>query len=179
MIHIKRNRWQKLSVLIVLVVAMILAGVLFQINVNSPRIHLTELTELKEVPEGGPFLLEGGQITGSADGTAVYRLSFHYDGDGVLYFPRTNSAVINGSRSTEEMYRGSVAHLAGDETDSGNYSVEISVKNGYLQPTVCSVYFGTERQISDFISASLEGNAYLQLFCCLLCSTCLNRVKSI
>ena len=165
MIHIKRNRWQKLSVLIVLVVAMILAGVLFQINVNSPRIHLTELTELKEVPEGGPFLLEGGQITGSADGTAVYRLSFHYDGDGVLYFPRTNSAVINGSRSTEEMYRGSVAHLAGDETDSGNYSVEISVKNGYLQPTVCSVYFGTERQISDFISASLEGNAYLQGFC--------------
>ena len=73
-----------------------MAIALYRTNVNSPRINLTELADLKEVPEGGPFLLEGGRITETADGRAAYLLSFHYDGDGFLYFPRMDSAMING-----------------------------------------------------------------------------------
>ena len=62
------------------------------------------------------------------------------------------------------MYRGYVAHLTSNETD-GDYNVEIHPEGGFLSPTICSVYFGTERQITDFISVSLEGNAYLRGFC--------------
>ena len=161
----KYSRWQLLSFLTVLIFAILLASVLYRINISSPRIDLAALAELEAVPEGGPFLLEGGQIAEAADGTAVFLLSFHYDGEGLLYFPRTDSAMINGNQSTEGMYRGYVAQLAADESNNGNYNVEIKAERGYLSPTTCSVYFGTERQISDFISNSLEGNAYLQGFC--------------
>lgn len=161
----KRSQWQVLGVIAVLLVSMILAGVLCRINVSSPRISLTELADLTEVPDGGPFLLEVGRITENADGSASYLLSFHYDGDGFLYFPRMDGARINGSRLTEQMYRGYVAHLSADGTNHGDYRVEIDPEGGFLSPTVCSVYFGTERQISDFIGVSLEGNAYLQGFC--------------
>ena len=161
----KRSQWQVLGVIAVLLVSMILAGVLCRINVSSPRISLTELADLTEVPDGGPFLLEGGRITENADGSASYLLSFHYDGDGFLYFPRMDGARINGNRLTEQMYRGYVAHLSADGTNHGDYRVEIDPEGGFLSPTVCSVYFGTERQISDFIGVSLEGNAYLQGFC--------------
>ena len=161
----KYSRWQLLSILTVLIFAILLASVLYRTNISSPRIDLAALAELEAVPEGGPFLLEGGQIAEAADGTAVFLLSFHYDGEGLLYFPRTDSAMINGNQSTEGMYRGYVAQLAADESNNGNYNVEIKAERGYLSPTTCSVYFGTERQISDFISNSLEGNAYLQGFC--------------
>ena len=161
----KRNRWQALSALAVLVFSMMLVGALYRINVNSPRMDLAELAELEKVPEGGPFLLEGGRLTETEDGETVYLLSFHYNGTGFLYFPRMDSAMINGSRPTERMYRGYVAELGADETNNGDYNVEIHAEGGSLSPTFCSVYFGTERQISDFISVSLEGNAYLQGFC--------------
>ena len=77
----KHSQWQVFSVLAVLIFAFMLARGLYRANVNSPRISLTELTELKEIPKGGPFLLEGGQITDDADGETVFLLSFHYAGD--------------------------------------------------------------------------------------------------
>ena len=160
----KHSRWQVFSVLAVLIFAFMLARGLYQANVNSPRISLTELTELKEIPEGGPFLLEGGQITEDADGETVFLLSFHYAGDGCLYFPYADSAVINGRQSAERMYRGYVANLKADTSNSGDYSVKIAGDRTYL-PTNRSVYFGSERQISDFIGSSLEGNAYIQGLC--------------
>ena len=160
----KHSRWQAFSVLAVLIFAFILAIGLYRANVNSPRISLTELTDLKEIPEGGPFLLEGGQITEDADGETVFLLSFHYAGDGCLYFPYADSAVINDTQSTERMYRGYVAKLKADTTNGGDYSVKITGDRTYL-PTNRSVYFGSERQISDFIGSSLEGNAYIQGLC--------------
>ena len=160
----KHSRWQVFSVLAVLIFAFMLARGLYRDNVNSPRISLTELTELKEIPEGGPFLLEGGQITEDADGETVFLLSFHYAGDGCLYFPYADSAVINGRQSAERMYRGYVANLKADTSNGGDYSVKIAGDRTYL-PTNRSVYFGSERQISDFIGSSLEGNAYIQGLC--------------
>ena len=126
----KYSRWQLLSILTVLIFAILLASVLYRINISSPRIDLAALAELEAVPEGGPFLLEGGQIAEAADGTAVFLLSFHYDGEGLLYFPRTDSAMINGNQSTEGMYRGYVAQLAADESNNGNYNVEIKAERG-------------------------------------------------
>ena len=160
----KHSRWQVFSVLAVLIFAFMLARGLYRANVNSPRISLTELTELKEIPKGGPFLLEGGQITEDADGETVFLLSFHYAGDGCLYFPYADSAVINGRLSAERMYRGYVASLKADTSNGGDYSVKIAGDRTYL-PTNRSVYFGSERQISDFIGSSLEGNAYIQGLC--------------
>lgn len=160
----KHSRWQVLSVLAVIVFAVILATVLYRTNINSPRISITELAELDEVPEGGLFLLEGGQITENADGETVFLLSFHYAGDGCLYFPYADSAVINDRQSTERMYRGYVAKLKADTTNGGNYSVKIAGERAYL-PTNRSIYFGSERQISDFIGSSLEGNSYIQGLC--------------
>ena len=160
----KHSRWQVFSVLAVLIFAFMLARGLYRANVNSPRISLTELTELKEIPKGGPFLLEGGQITEDADGETVFLLSFHYAGDGCLYFPYADSAVINGGQSAERMYRGYVAKLRADMSNGGDYSVKITGDRTYL-PTNRSVYFGSERQISDFIGSSLEGNAYIQGLC--------------
>ena len=160
----KHSRWQVFSVLAVLIFAFMLARGLYRANVNSPRISLTELTELKEIPKGGPFLLEGGQITEDADGETVFLLSFHYAGDGCLYFPYADSAVINGRQSAERMYRGYVAKLRADMSNGGDYSVKITGDRTYL-PTNRSVYFGSERQISDFIGSSLEGNAYIQGLC--------------
>lgn len=160
----KHSRWQLLGVLAVLVFAVILAMALYRTNINSPRISTAELAELEAVPDGGPFLLEGGQITENADGETVFLLSFHYAGDGCLYFPYADSAVINGRQSAEKMYRGYVAKLKADTTNAGDYSVKITGDRIYL-PTNRSVYFGTERQISDFIGNSLEGNAYIQGLC--------------
>ena len=160
----KHSRWQVLSVLAVIVFAVILATVLYRININSPRISITELAELDEVPEGGPFLLEGGQMTENADGETVFLLSFRYAGDGCLYFPYADSAVINGRQSTERMYRGYVAKLKADTTNGGDYSVKITGDRACL-PTNRSVYFGSDRQISDFIGSSREGNSYIQGLC--------------
>ena len=64
----KHSRWQVLSVLAVIVFAVILATALYRTNIHSPRISVTELAELDEVPENGPFLLEGGQITANTNG---------------------------------------------------------------------------------------------------------------
>ena len=160
----KHSRWQVFSVLAVLIFAFMLSRGLYRANVNSPRISLTELTDLKEIPEGGPFLLEGGKITEDADGETVFLLSFHYAGDGCLYFPYADSAVINGGQSAERMYRGYVAKLRADMSNGGDYSVKITGDRTYL-PTNRSVYLGSERQISDFIGSSLEGNAYIQGLC--------------
>ena len=160
----KHSRWQVFGALAVLIFAFMLSRGLYRANVNSPRISLTELTDLKEIPEGGPFLLEGGKITEDADGETVFLLSFHYAGDGCLYFPYADSAVINGGQSAERMYRGYVAKLRADMSNGGDYSVKITGDRTYL-PTNRSVYFGSERQISDFIGSSLEGNAYIQGLC--------------
>ena len=160
----KHSRWQVFGALAVLIFAFMLACGLYRANVNSPRISLTELTDLKEIPEGGPFLLEGGKITEDADGETVFLLSFHYAGDGCLYFPYADSAVINGGQSAERMYRGYVAKLRADMSNGGDYSVKITGDRTYL-PTNRSVYLGSERQISDFIGSSLEGNAYIQGLC--------------
>ena len=160
----KHSRWQVFGALAVLIFAFMLARGLYRANVNSPRISLTELTDLKEIPEGGPFLLEGGKITEDADGETVFLLSFHYAGDGCLYFPYADSAVINGRQSAERMYRGYVAKLRADMSNGGDYSVKITGDRTYL-PTNRSVYLGSERQISDFIGSSLEGNAYIQGLC--------------
>ena len=160
----KHSRWQVFGALAVLIFAFMLSRGLYRANVNSPRISLTELTELKEIPEGGPFLLEGGKITEDADGETVFLLSFHYAGDGCLYFPYADSAVINGGQSAERMYRGYVAKLRADMSNGGDYSVKITGDRTYL-PTNRSVYLGSERQISDFIGSSLEGNAYIQGLC--------------
>ena len=147
----KHSRWQVFGALAVLIFAFMLSRGLYRANVNSPRISLTELTDLKEIPEGGPFLLEGGKITEDADGETVFLLSFHYAGDGCLYFPYADSAVINGRQSAERMYRGYVAKLRADMSNGGDYSVKITGDRTYL-PTNRSVYLGSERQISDFIS---------------------------
>ena len=160
----KHSRWQVFGALAVLIFAFMLSRGLYRANVNSPRISLTELTDLKEIPEGGPFLLEGGKITEDADGETVFLLSFHYAGDGCLYFPYADSAVINGGQSAERMYRGYVAKLRADMSNGGDYSVKITGDRTYL-PTNRSVYLGSERQISDFIGSSLEGNAYIQGLC--------------
>ena len=160
----KHSRWQVFGALAVLIFAFMLSRGLYRANVNSPRISLTELTDLKEIPEGGPFLLEGGEITEDADGETVFLLSFHYAGDGCLYFPYADSAVINGGQSAERMYRGYVAKLRADMSNGGDYSVKITGDRTYL-PTNRSVYLGSERQISDFIGSSLEGNAYIQGLC--------------
>ena len=160
----KHSRWQVFGALAVLIFAFMLSRGLYRANVNSPRISLTELTDLKEIPEGGPFLLEGGKITEDADGETVFLLSFHYAGDGCLYFPYADSAVINGGQSAERMYRGYVAKLRADMSNGGDYSVRITGDRTYL-PTNRSVYLGSERQISDFIGSSLEGNAYIQGLC--------------
>ena len=160
----KHSRWQVFGALAVLIFAFMLSRGLYRANVNSPRISLTELTDLKEIPEGGPFLLEGGKITEDADGETVFLLSFHYAGDGCLYFPYADSAVINGGQSAERMYRGYVAKLSADMSNGGDYSVKITGDRTYL-PTNRSVYLGSERQISDFIGSSLEGNAYIQGLC--------------
>ena len=160
----KHSRWQVFGALAVLIFAFMLSRGLYRANVNSPRISLTELTDLKEIPEGGPFLLEGGKITEDADGETVFLLSFHYAGDGCLYFPYADSAVINGRQSAERMYRGYVAKLRADMSNGGDYSVKITGDRTYL-PTNRSVYLGSERQISDFIGSSLEGNAYIQGLC--------------
>ena len=40
-----------ISVLAILVFAIVMAIALYRTNVNSPRINLTELADLKEVPE--------------------------------------------------------------------------------------------------------------------------------
>ena len=160
----KHSRWQVFGALAVLIFAFMLFRGLYRANVNSPRISLTELTDLKEIPEGGPFLLEGGKITEDADGETVFLLSFHYAGDGCLYFPYADSAVINGRQSAERMYRGYVAKLRADMSNGGDYSVKITGDRTYL-PTNRSVYLGSERQISDFIGSSLEGNAYIQGLC--------------
>ena len=71
----KHSRWQVFGALAVLIFAFMLSRGLYRANVNSPRISLTELTDLKEIPEGGPFLLEGGEITEDADGETVFLLS--------------------------------------------------------------------------------------------------------
>ena len=160
----KHSRWQVFGALAVLIFAFMLSRGLYRANVNSPRISLTELTDLKEIPEGGPFLLEGGKITEDADGETVFLLLFHYAGDGCLYFPYADSAVINGGQSAERMYRGYVAKLRADMSNGGDYSVKITGDRTYL-PTNRSVYLGSERQISDFIGSSLEGNAYIQGLC--------------
>ena len=160
----KHSRWQVFGALAVLIFAFMLSRGLYRANVNSPRISLTELTDLKEIPEGGPFLLEGGKITEDADGETVFLLSFHYAGDGCLYFPYADSAVINGGQSAERMYRGYVAKLRADMSNGGDYSVKITGDRTYL-PTNRSVYLGSVRQISDFIGSSLEGNAYIQGLC--------------
>ena len=160
----KHSRWQLLGVLAVILFAVILATALYRTNIHSPRISATELAELDEVPDGGPFLLEGGQITANTNGETVFLLSFHYTGDGCLFFPYADSAVINGRQSAEKMYRGYVARLRADTANGGDYSVKITGDRTCL-PTNRAVYFGTERQISDFIGSSLEGNAYIQGLC--------------
>ena len=63
----KHSRWQLLGVLAVILFAVILATALYRTNIHSPRISATELAELDEVPDGGPFLLEGGQITANTN----------------------------------------------------------------------------------------------------------------
>ena len=152
-------------IMIMILLAGLLTALLYQLNLASPRMDVSELGTLSACRSDGPVLLTGGRMTRDEEGRACYVLPFHWEGTGCLYFGFSAIIRINGEEvPLQSVNRGSIYTL--DPAQSGgDYEVVISSGRNSLLPIKTSVYLGTRDQLYEFAHRSSNFSIYVRGMC--------------